>query len=185
MSISDLGSIANLLSAVAVLATLVYLAIQVKQANLLARAQARQHMVAQANDELYTWMNDPALRACFTKDELSGDEQAKMHYFLLAAMRQREWEFFQFQDGVISVDVYQSYHEVIALHLGVPRTRRWWATVGRIGFDPHFIATVDAFLAGRGTVSYFDDITHFDVKRPDADGIHPFPARGERAVGSS
>jgi hypothetical protein len=30
------------------------------------------------------------------------DEQETVHYFLLAAMQQREWEWFQFKDGVTS-----------------------------------------------------------------------------------
>lgn len=179
MSLSDLGSIANLLSAIAVLATLIYLAQQVRQGNLLAKAQARQRMVEQTNEELYQWMSDPALRDCFVKEELTPEEQAKMHYFLLAAMRQREWEWFQFQDGVIDLEVYRAYHEVVALHLGIPRTRRWWATVGRIGFDAHFVAEVDAFLASRRTVTYFEDIMRFD-RRPDADAVRPFPSRTQR-----
>ena len=37
-------------------------------------------------------------------------------------MRQREWEWFQFKDGVIDRAVYCAYHEVIALHLGGSRT---------------------------------------------------------------
>jgi hypothetical protein len=179
MGLGDLGSIANILSALAVLATLIYLARQVKQGNMLARAQARQRMVEQANGELYQWMSDPGLRACFTKDELSGDEQAKMHYFLLAAMRQREWEFVQYQDSVIGDDAYQASLGVIALHLGVPRTRRWWATVGRIGFNEHFVNTVDAFLARKKTITYFEDITRFDTTRADGDSVRSFPARAQ------
>ena len=127
MTLADISSIANLLAALGVLITLIYLARQVRQGNMLARYQARQHMVEQAHEELYQWKNDPALRDCFVKQTpLSPLEQETVHYFLLAAMRQREWEWFQFKDGVIKKEVYMAYHEVIALHLGVARTRRWW-----------------------------------------------------------
>ena len=150
MTISDLGSIANLLAAVGVLVTLIYLSRQVRQGNLLARSQARQHMVEQAHDELYQWKNDPRLRNCFSKaTALSEEEQEIVHYFLLAAMRQREWEWFQYKDTVIGKDVYEAYHEVIGLHLGTPRTRNWWGTVGRIGFNASFVAEVDSFLERR------------------------------------
>lgn len=44
MTLTDLGTIANLLSAIAVLGTLIYLSRQVKQGNLLAKAHARQRM---------------------------------------------------------------------------------------------------------------------------------------------
>lgn len=163
MTIGDLGSIANLLAAVGVLVTLVYLSRQVRQGNMLAKAQARQRMVEQTCEELYVWKNDPILRNCFTKKgQLTEEEHGVVHYFLLAAMRQREWEWLQLRDGHIKHDVYMAYHEVIALHLGIPRTRRWWQTVGRIGFDPRFVAEVDAFLAQRPTTDYFMKIGTFD-----------------------
>jgi hypothetical protein len=87
-----------------------------------------------------------------------------MHYVLIAAMRQREWEWFQYKDGVIKKDVYEAYHGVIALHLGVERTRRWWRSVGRIGFNSQFVADVDAFLAEQPTTTYFEEIRKFDAE---------------------
>jgi hypothetical protein len=163
-SLDDIGAIANFLAAVGVLITLIYLSRQVRQGNMLARYQARQRMVEQAHEELYHWGAHPRLRESYVKQEpLSTAEQEELHYFLVAAMRQREWEWFQFKDGVIKKEVYEAYHEVIALHLGVPRTRRWWQTVGRIGFNRDFVAEVDRFLATRPTTNYFEAIRAFDT----------------------
>ncbi len=164
MEIHDLGAIAEMLSAIGVLATLVYLSRQVRQGNMLARAQVRQHMVEQANLELYQWMGDANLRDCFARTTpLTAEEQGKIHFFLLAAMRQREWEWLQYRDGLITADVYKAYSEVVGLHLGVPRTRRWWSSVGRVGFDPAFVAEMDAMIAGRPPISYFADLLTFDT----------------------
>jgi hypothetical protein len=164
--LSDVGTIANLLSAIAVLGTLIYLSRQVKQGNLLAKAHARQRMVEQTNEELYALTNDASLRACFVKSsELSREEQGKLHFFLIAAMRQREWEWFQHRDGVIDEGVAKAYFGIIALHLGIPRTRHWWATIGRIGFDPHFVAEVDQFIADRPVTTYFEETMSFDTER--------------------
>jgi hypothetical protein len=166
MTLSEWGVIANVVSAFAVLATLFYLTLQVRQANRLARSQFRQRMVEQGNEELYVWMNDPGLRESFAKTtELTREEQGKMHFFLTAAMRAREWEWFQFRDGVVREDVYRAYHEVIALHLGSARTRHWWRTVGQTGFNPEFVAEVDAFLAGRPFPTYYEDAFTFDAPR--------------------
>ncbi len=163
MSISDIGSIANIFSAFAVLATLIYLSRQVRQGNMQARSQGRQRMIEQATLELYQWMGDTELRECFAQAApLSREQQGKMHYFLLSAMRQRETEWFMFRDGAMAEDVYRAYHEVVGLHLGTPRTRRWWRTVGHIGFDPTFVAEVDRRLEGSPLVSYFEDILTFD-----------------------
>jgi hypothetical protein len=162
MSIDMIATIAELVAAAGTLASLFYLGRQIRLANLLARAQVRQRMGEQATGELYVWMNDPDLRACVTAPQLTPEQHGKMHYFLLSAMRQREWEWFQLRDGIIREDVQGAYKEVIGLHLGTERTRRWWRTVGRIGFNPEFVAVVDAFLAGRPTISYFEDILTFD-----------------------
>jgi hypothetical protein len=164
--LSDVGTIANLLSAIAVLGTLIYLSRQVKQGNLLAKAHARQRMVEQTNEELYTLANDASLRECFVKPtELSREEQGKLHFFLIAAMRQREWEWFQQRDGVIEESVAKAYFGIIALHLGIPRTRHWWATIGRIGFDTNFVAEVDQLIADQPATTYFEDMMSFDTER--------------------
>jgi hypothetical protein len=86
------------LAALGVLITLIYLSRQVRQGNMLAKYQARQRMVEQAQEELYHWRVCPGLRDSFVKKEpLTGTEQEDVHYFLLAALRQREWEWFQFR----------------------------------------------------------------------------------------
>jgi len=167
MSIEDVGAVANLLAAIGVLLTLIYLARQVRQGNLFAKAQARQRMAEQAHNELYEWKHDSVLRACFSKKEpLTPDEQELVHYFLLAAMRAREWEWFQYMDGVIGRDVYEAYQPVIALHLGIPRTRQWWQTVGRIGFDARFTAIVDELLSRAALTDYFEQIRAYDRAPP-------------------
>ena len=168
MTIELIATIAELLAAIGVLASLFYLARQVRQGNKLVRAQVRQRMGEQATGELYVWMNDPDLRACFTTATLTPEQQGKLHFFLLSAMRQREWEWFHLRDGIIREDVQGTYMEVIGLHLGTERTRRWWRTVGRIGFDPEFVGMVDAFLKDRPTITYFADILEFDRPEPEA-----------------
>ena len=121
-------------------------------------------MVEQAHDELYMLMNSPDLRESWLRGpKLSAEAQSKLAFFLAAAMRQREWEWYQYKDGLIDRDVYRAYHEVIAFHLGTPRTRNWWVKVGRLGFNPEFVAEVDALLEDRPfTDDYFEKIRNFD-----------------------
>lgn len=169
MSLGDIGAIANMLSALGVLATLVYLSRQVRQGNLLTRFQVRQRNSEQGQEELYQWMANPDLHQCFVKPgELTAEESRKLHYFLPAAMRQRELEWYLFTDGLITEDVYRGPHEVIGLHLGVPRTRRWWASVGRVAYNPGFVADVDALLKDRPLTDYFERVLNFDQAGPEA-----------------
>ncbi len=165
MTLSDIAAIGNIVAAIAVVLSLIYLSRQVRQANLFAKSNARQRMVEQTHEELYQLVSDPDLRYAWHRDaKLSPEAQSKFHFFLAAAMRQREWEWFQYRDGVIDQATYCAYHEVIAFHLGAPRTRRWWASVGRLGFNPEFVAEVDALLLNRPlTDAYFDEIRRFDA----------------------
>lgn len=164
MTLNDLAAIGNIVAAIAVVVSLVYLSRQVRQANLIARSNVRQRMVEQTHEELYQLMNDPELRGAWRREvTLSAETQSKLAFFLAAAMRQREWEWFQYKDGVIDEDVYCAYHKVISFHLGAPRTRQWWSTVGRLGFNPDFVADVDALLANSPlTDEYFEKIRSFD-----------------------
>jgi hypothetical protein len=161
------GAIAQLLGTIVVTITLIYLAAQVRQGNRLAKAQARQRMVEQTERELYTQMADPAVAYSNVKEgALTAEEQSKLSCFLIAFMRQREWEWFQHEDGVISEDVYQAYHAVLAIHLATPRGRKWWAALGRFAFNPAFVAQVDELLAKTQGSTYLRDMRTWDDAPP-------------------
>ena len=155
MTISDLGSIGSFLAAIAVFITLIYLSRQVRQGNILARYQARQAMMEQDLTTLQLQMADLDIPSAFMSENPSREENLKMHLFLTHLMRQREWEWAQYKDGIIDHDVYQTYHEVIAIFLGTPRTREWWQGVGRSGMNPEFADEVDTLLADRGLSDYW------------------------------
>ena len=70
MSLTELSAIGEVVASGAVVVTLVYLAIQVRQANALARAQTRQRMVDQAQQEIYTGLiEQPSIYRSFFKAE--------------------------------------------------------------------------------------------------------------------
>lgn len=158
-----IDAVAQIVGVIVVVITLIYLAAQVRQGNLFARAQVRQRMIEQADAELYAQMADPSITYSNVRDgPLSEEEQAKLSLFLIAFMRQREWEWFQFQDGVIDEDVYRAYHDVIAIHLGTPRGRKWWGALGKFAFNSTFVAEVDRLLAQRDGSTYLHDMRTWD-----------------------
>jgi hypothetical protein len=163
LSIQDLGALGEFVSSVVVLVTLIYLAIQVRQGNLLAKSQARQRMVEHAQSELYAQINDPSITYAVVKEgRLSEEEQAKLSLFLTEFMRQREWEWFQYKDGVIDGDVYRAYHEVIYIFLSSARTKKWWGSIGRFAFNESFVNEVDGMLENSEPSTYLSDIRTWD-----------------------
>jgi hypothetical protein len=163
MSWEAVSGITQIFGVIVVAVTLVYLAAQVRQGNILAKAQARQTMIECSLNELAAQMADPSITHANVKDgPLTAVEQARLSLFLIAFLRQREWEWFQFQDGVIGEDVYRAYHAVIPIHLGTARGRKWWAILGKYAFDASFVAEVDRQLATTEPSAYLRDIRTWD-----------------------
>ena len=157
MDLDTIDTVVNMVANIAVIATLIYLAKQITQGNKLARFEARRHMVDQAQAEIYEQMHDPEL-VMKPENELTDLQKGKLHLFRVAVMRQREWEWFQFKDGIISEEVYKAYLEVINIHIGTETGRKWWASNGRQAFDPAFVKVVDEYLENREPSSYLKNM---------------------------
>jgi len=158
LTISDLGALGSFLAAIAVFITLIYLARQVKQGNVFARYQARQAMMEQDLITLQLQIANPDISLTFLSERPSEESVMKLHLFLTHIMRQREWEWFQYRDGIIDESVYQTYYEVIGIFLGTPRTLAWWKDVGRAGMNPDFVKDVDRLLEKRGQTEYWEKV---------------------------
>jgi len=161
MTINDLGALGSFLAAIAVFVTLVYLSKQVKQGNILAKLQVQQSMMEHDIAGLNKLASDPELLKAFRSNNPSKEELINLHYFLTLSMRQREWEWLQYKDGVIEEKVYKTYHEVISIHLGTQKTREWWFSIGRLGIDPEFVDVVDLLLSQKELTTYFDLLDKF------------------------
>jgi len=163
MNWEAIGAVGEIIGAIAVVATLGYLARQMRQANLHAKSQARQRMIEQAQDELYQIVNDPSIHELFVRDgSLEPDEQVKLNAYLASFLRQREWEWFQYRDGILDKSTFESYYSVIALLLGTERTHRWWKRIGKSGFNESFVDEVDELLGSAGLSPYMHEIRSWD-----------------------
>ena len=165
MNIELFGLIIDLVSALAVLATLIYLSKQIKQSNKLAKSQVRQSMSEHGQAELYQLSGDWELANIlfFKESPLSLEQRSKLNFFLTSAMRQRELEWHQYLDGIISEDVYKAYHGVITIHLGQQKTRDWWNKVGKLAFDSKFVTEVDALLEATPLISGFEGLKTLEI----------------------
>ncbi len=138
--------------------TLVYLTVQVRQGNSFARAQTRQRMVEQAERELYRLVEDPAIFKCFLKKEpLTEDEKIKMVFWLIASLRQREYEWLQYRDGNIDRQIWEAYRSVMLTLLTTPRTREWWGSFLSTSFDPDFVAEVNQLIEQNPPTDFFEN----------------------------
>ena len=160
VSIQEIVVVAELIAAITVVISLIYLAAQVRQSNKLARAQTRERMIAQASEEVYKgFVDDPSIiRSLYKSEPLTENEWIRLTGWLLANMRQREYEYFQMRDGNIEKEVWEAYRGLITIHLGSDRTRKWWDEWGGVPFDPGFRSMVAELLNESANPNYFESL---------------------------
>jgi len=159
MSLEQWAYLGEIVASAAVVASLIYLAIQVRQSNRQAQAQTRQTMMQLVQQELYKVVDDPNIFSLWTKDPISTEEKSKLHAWLLAFIRQREFEWIEHENGTIDPGMFQSYAGVTAFVLGTERTRRWWGVHGNThSLHPGFVSFVNEMLEQSPLVDYFDSL---------------------------
>ena len=145
MTLEQWAYIGEIIAAVAVIASLVYLGIQVHQSNILSRSQTRQSIMQLVQKELYKLADDPTILMLLTKADISIEEKIKLNAWISSNMRQREYEWFARNDGTIDENTFNTYKALIPTVLGTERSRRWWK-LARPSFYPGFAAFVDDLL---------------------------------------
>lgn len=164
MTLEDWAFVSQIVGALAVVASLIYLALQIRHSNVLSRAQARQSMMELTQDQLLLQVSDPSVwLGVFSEEPLSLEEKVKVNMWLTLFMRQREYEWFTHQEGIMDSRMFNAYAGVICVILGTERNRRWWALRKDIKeFDSGFVEFVDDLLAESPLTNYGDLVKRWD-----------------------
>lgn len=147
MNIQDLGAIGEMVGAVAVIATLIYLSIQIRQNNVLLRSQSRQVLVGNDVTSLTVNLQHADVLAKYASGEpLSAEEQLRMSFMFSLDIRNREFEYFQYSHGLLDEETWLSYRQVILINHSSDLGKKWWDVVGRTLVDQAFVEEVDRLL---------------------------------------
>lgn len=106
MNWDALGAVAEMLGAIAVFATLAYLAVQVRQSNIVTREQAQYHMLQNQIRYFDSLAENPDFaRTVYGVDSTDKEVQFRQHEAHVASLLFRwNWEFLRVQDGIYAVD---------------------------------------------------------------------------------
>lgn len=144
------SAIAEIVSSVAVLATLIYLAIQIRQNTEAIHSQSRQALLTSAQSELFLRVQYPEMDMALTKSEIPSEkEQLMINSWLVGMLRARQFSWLQYNAGIIDRAQWDTEIVVISNILSTPRARDWWKKVGRVSFAEDFVAFVDDLLMDR------------------------------------
>lgn len=150
-----IGAIAELVAAVGVVASLLYLATQVRHANRASAVEAKLETARLLHtfiDSLIERpeLNDLDMRGIAGLDSLSRDEYLRFSNLSLKAF----WFFsaghFQHRMGTLSESDFHEIRAVLRYWLRGPGCRAWWEKIGRESISPDFRTFVDAELVAMG-----------------------------------
>lgn len=149
MSLSDLSSIGSLVSGVAVLISLIYLALQVRQAERNQQASIRQGRATRAVDIILA-LSDPAVADALPKGSAGATDitltqfnQFTSMYGAFLASAEDTW--LQYREGLLSDAVFESFTESWRMTLSQPGVRALW-TMRRKAFEKGFAAFMDKLM---------------------------------------
>ncbi len=134
MTIQDLGSIGEFVAAIATLATLVYLAVQIRQNTASVRsASAKQILqgIAEFNQFI---SSDPALTDLWwhgtDPDALSEQEWRRFLHVASSLILRLELMFINHREGLLPVQVWEAQVNSMRHLLALPAMQRWFSEYG-------------------------------------------------------
>ncbi len=163
MNWTKASSIAEILSSVAILITLVYLVVEIQQNAEATQADTRQAMLASDQQFLELYVDSPELNLLQYKEELSDDERIRLSFLLNTFVRMRENNWLQYRNGVLDDVTWRAYQLALVAAFSAPQSRAWWRNFGvdRV-FDSQFISLVDELLADEPLFDQSPHLTAFD-----------------------
>jgi hypothetical protein len=105
MNWDSIGAIGEIVGALAVLATLIYLAIQIRQSSDTQRAQTHQQLAHERTLNMRMMIQNREIRHGMAKAQfgkpLTADEQGLLYWFTILTLRTYENELYQHSKGMI------------------------------------------------------------------------------------
>jgi hypothetical protein len=142
------GAIAEMLGALGVVATLVYLASQIRQNTLAMRGQAIGNVTQTILQEVLPFTGHD-IASIFTKavtasESLTPEEHMQLDAWMVVSFTARQNEFAQYRLGTLDEAVWKSTHHAVRENLANSYGRSWWETLGKQRFMPEFVVFVES-----------------------------------------
>ena len=140
------SAIAEIASSIAIVSTLIYLAIQTQQNAGAILANSRNALIANEISINQQVVENPAIFAARYKADLTLEEQIQLEVWLVQLVRTREHQWLQYQDGLLDEQIWDAYANALPVILSFPKERAWWDRFKYSYFDNGFADAVDNLL---------------------------------------
>lgn len=150
MNWQAIGATGEVLGAIGVIATLVYLTLQIRQNTRATRAATFLGLTNAWQDYLLAWasadLTELQRRARFDPGSVTESEYVQLYSHARVLFRRFENDFFQYRSGTFDPGAWEGYRNSLTSEiLASPSIRAFWEQQ-RFAFAPQFIAFIDELL---------------------------------------
>ena len=144
MNLQDLGNIGEFVAAIGVIASLVYLAVQIRQNTNSVRLQVEQAIRRDSHELRRSLIENPEIMDLFTKslsdfDSLSPAERIRVNLICASTIEHLQHLFFLRNQGLVH---WGSQEKSLRGYLALEPVRQWWS-LGREILRPEFVEYVE------------------------------------------
>jgi hypothetical protein len=145
------GAIGEIVGALAVVISVLYLAFQIRQNTQTVQGATIQGITETAQRE-NRWSSDLAgvfVKAIESPDSMSSLEAFQMGEWLTAAMMARQNEYLQYQRGLLDQEMWDASIGVVRSIMSIDFARIWWQSWDTSVYNPAFVSVVDEILSDK------------------------------------
>lgn len=151
MTLSQLADLGELVGGIAVVASLVYLAVQIRQNTRTVRGSTL-HQNTDLWADIFLRLAEPSTAQAYVAGMAGSPDIRRLHYtqffFICRAMfLGYENQFYQMRQGVLDAETYAGYQRSISSQFLAFRGFRLWWQQSRSVFTAAFVAHIDAMIA--------------------------------------
>ena len=147
MNSSKVNEWLTLIANVAVVGGIIFLVIEIRQNNELLRSESRQALVTNDVASLAAnFQNADVFAKLVSESEMSAEDQLRLSFMFALDLRNREFEYFQYINGLLDEQTWLAYRHVILINHSTGLGRTWWDEVGRGIVDPDFAKLIEELL---------------------------------------
>jgi len=148
MNWDAIGAAAELVGAVGVVVSLLYLATQIRASSRMAAVQAKLEATRMLNDYVDSLIKSPDLselwrRGIADSETLSREDYIRFSNLLIKAFWYFSASHFQYRLGTLDDDGWHEIRAVMTFYLQGAGAWHWWKRNGREMFGPAFVAFMD------------------------------------------
>ena len=144
MTLENLANLANIVGVVVIIASLFYVARELRQNTEMMRAESRNQISNNHQHETHALIEYPDIVSGLLETDLD-DRVVRLHAWLSGLCRAREHEWLQLCNGALDQSAWESYSSTVPLVLGGRKARAWW-NVMKPAFDESFVEQVEQML---------------------------------------